>query len=172
MKKFVPSVSNLYDYWGGKRLSQLLALFVALAALGPTAAPAQSADHIVVMPADLKWADATAIPAGAKIAVIEGPLNEAVPYTIRVKFPANYKIPPHWHPSIEHVTVLSGTWNLGMGDKLDTEKTTALTPGSVAIIQPKTHHFVWTSEETEVQVHGVGPSGINYLDAADDPRKK
>jgi hypothetical protein len=55
--KFVPSVSNLYDYWGGKRLSQLLALFVALAALGPTAAPAQSADHIVVMPADLKWAE-------------------------------------------------------------------------------------------------------------------
>jgi hypothetical protein len=70
------------------------------------------------------------------------------------------------------VTVLSGTFNLGMGDKLDTEKTKALTPDSTAIIQPKTNHFVWTSEETVVQVHGVGPQVISYVNPEDDPRKK
>ena len=93
-------------------------------------------------------------------------------FTLRIKFPADYKLPAHWHPAIEHVTVISGTFNLGTGDKLDTEKTKALTPGSVAIIQPMTNHFAWTSEETVVQVHGVGPLDIHYVNPEDDPRKK
>ena len=88
------------------------------------------ADHIMVLPADLKWEDAKANPPGAKIAVIEGPPNEAVPFTFRVKFPADYKLPAHWHSVTDHVTVLSGTLNFGTGDKLDTTKTKALTPGS------------------------------------------
>lgn len=112
------------------------------------------------------------LPPGAKIAVIEGPLTEAVPFTFRLKFPADYKIPAHWHPAIEHVTVISGTFNLGTGDKLDAAKTKPLSAGSVAIMQPKTNHFGWTKEETIVQVHGVGPWGITYVNPADDPRKK
>jgi quercetin dioxygenase-like cupin family protein len=154
---------------------RLLTLALALAALGPIAAWAEDpshADHIVVLPDDLEWADAKANPPGAKIAVIEGPLNEAVPFTYRVKFPADYKLPAHSHPVLEHVTVLSGTLNFGTGDKFDTEKTKALTPGSTVIIQPKTKHFTWTSEETVVQVHGVGPQDIHYVNPADDPRKK
>jgi quercetin dioxygenase-like cupin family protein len=156
-------------------LIRLLTLALALAALGPTAAWAEDpshADHIMVLPADLKWEDAKAAPPGAKMAVIEGPLNEAVPFTFRVKFPANYKLPAHWHPSIEHVTVLSGTLNMGTGDKLDTTKTKALPPGSTAIMPAKTNHFVWTSEETVIQVHGVGPQDIIYVNPEDDPRKK
>jgi hypothetical protein len=81
-------------------LIRLSTLALAIAALGPTVA---FADHIMVMPADLKWADNTSLPPGAKIAVIEGPLNEGVPFTIRVKFPANYRIPAQeimW-PAIE-----------------------------------------------------------------------
>jgi quercetin dioxygenase-like cupin family protein len=104
--------------------------------------------------------------------VIEGPANEAVPFILRIKFPADYKVPAHWHPAIEHVTVISGTFNMGTGDKLDMEKTKALPPGSIAIMQPKTNHFAWTSEETVVQAHGVGPWVINYVNPADDPRKK
>ena len=154
----------------------ILSTFVlALGALGPTAAWAQDpshADHIMVVPADLKWADVPSLPAGAKIAVIEGPLKEAVPFTFRLKFPANYKLPAHWHPAIEHVTVISGTFNMGTGDKLEMQKTKALTPGSAAIMQPKTNHFAWTDNEAEVQVHGVGPWAINYVNPADDPRKK
>jgi len=156
-------------------LIRLLTLALALAALGSTAAWAQNpshTDHIMVVPADLKWADAPSLPAGAKVAVIEGPLNEAVPFTFRLKFPVNYKLPAHWHPAIEHATVISGTFNMGTGDKLDTQKTKALTPGSAAIMQQKTNHFAWTGEEAEVQVHGVGPWAINYVDPADDPRKK
>ena len=156
-------------------LIRLLTLALALAALGPTAAWAEDpshADHIMVLPADLEWADAKANPPGAKIAVIEGPPNKAVPFTFRVKFPADYKLPAHWHPVTDHVTVLSGTLNYGFGDKLDTEKTKALTPGSTVITPPKTNHFLWTSEETVVQVHGVGPMDIHYVNPEDDPRKK
>jgi hypothetical protein len=68
--------------------------------------------------------------------------------------------------------VISGTANMGIGDKLDQTKTKPLPVGSVAIMQPKTNHFLWTKEETIVQVHGVGPWAINYVNPADDPRKK
>jgi hypothetical protein len=128
--------------------------------------------HAFVTPSDLKWTDVPALPPGAKIAVIEGPLNEAVPFTFRIKLPADFKIPAHSHPAIEHVTVISGTFNIGMGDKLDPTKTQAIPAGGVAIMQPKMNHFAWTKEETILQVHGAGPWAVNYVDAADDPRKK
>jgi hypothetical protein len=99
-------------------------------------------------------------------------MDQATPFTFRVKLPADYKIPAHWHPAIAHVTVISRTFHMGIGDKLDPTKTKALSGGSVAIMQPKTNHFGWTKEETVVQVHGVGPWGITYVDPADDPRKK
>ena len=128
--------------------------------------------HTFVTPSDLKWTDVPALGAGAKIAVIEGPLNEAVSFTFRIKLPADFKVQAHSHPAVEHVTVISGTFNVGMGDKLDTTKTQALTVGSVAIMQSKMNHFAWTNEETIVQVHGVGPWAVNYVNPADDPRKK
>lgn len=154
--------------------SKLAALCVVVAAAGleTQAAWAASPAHLMVTPEELSWTDVASLPAGAKVAVIEGPLNEAVPFTFRLKLPANYKIPAHWHPAIEHVTVISGTFNMGVGDKLDPSKTKPLATGAVAIMQPKTNHFAWTKEETIVQVHGVGPWAINYVNPADDPRKK
>lgn len=133
---------------------------------------AEGPHHVMVTPDELSWTDVASLPPGARLAVIEGPLNEAVPITFRLKLPANYRIPAHWHPAIEHVTVLSGTFHMGGGDKLDTSKTRALTPGSMAIMPPGTRHFAWTREETIVQVHGVGPWAIHYVNPADDPRKK
>lgn len=152
----------------------LIALSVAVAGvgLGAPASWAESAHHVMVSPAELKWADVPSLPPGVKIAVIEGPLNEAVPITFRLKFPADYKLPAHWHPGIEHVTVMSGTFNMGTGDKFDAAKTNPLSAGSVAIMAPRTQHFAWTREEAIVQVHGMGPWGINYVNPADDPRKK
>jgi hypothetical protein len=132
----------------------------------------KASNHVMVEPNELKWADVPTLPPGAKVAVIEGPSNEAVPFMMRLKFPANYKVPAHWHPAIEHLTVLSGTFNMGIGDKLDMTKTKALPPGGVMIIQPKIPHFAWTKEEVMVQVHGVGPWGVIYVDPADDPRNK
>jgi quercetin dioxygenase-like cupin family protein len=129
-------------------------------------------DHLMVEPNDLKWDDLPTLPPGAKVALIEGPASEPVPFMMRLKFPADYKVPAHWHPAIEHLTVLSGIFNMGIGDKLDVTKTKALSPGGVMIIQPKIPHFAWTKEEVIVQVHGVGPWGVTYVDPADDPRKK
>jgi quercetin dioxygenase-like cupin family protein len=156
-------------------LIRLLTLALALAALGPTAAWAEDpshGDHIMVLPADLKWVDAGGIPPGAKFTEIKGPLNEAVPFIFRVKFPANYKIPAHWHSATEHVTVLSGTLNSGTGDKFDKEKTKALPAGTFEIMPAKTNHFAWTGEETVIQIHGVGPMDIHYVNPEDDPQKK
>ena len=132
----------------------------------------EAATHLMLTPAELNWADIPSLPPGAKVAVLEGPLSEAKPFTVRIKLPADYSVPAHWHPAIEHVTVISGTFNMGTGDRLDKAKTRPLPVGSVAIMQPKTNHFAWTKEETIIQIHGVGPWGINYVKAADDPRKK
>lgn len=147
-------------------------LVVVSAGLGVPMSWGQHGAHTMVTPTDLKWADVPSLPPGAKIAVIEGPMNEAVPFTVRIKFPANYNLPAHWHPAVERVTVLSGTFNMGVGDQLDARKATALAPGSIAIMQPRTHHFAWTEDETVVQLNGVGPWGITYVNPADDPRKK
>ena len=136
----------------------------------PPALAQHKSEHVMFAPSELTWVDLPSLP-GVKIAVIEGPLTEAVPIMFRLKFPANYKVPPHWHPGIEHVTVISGTLNMGIGDDFDQTKTHALTPGSIAIMQPRTHHFVWTSEETIGQVHSVGPWSVTYVNPADDPKQ-
>lgn len=131
------------------------------------------AGHTIVKGDAVHWVDGPpSLPKGAKIAIIEGPLDQAVPFTMRIKLPPNYHIPPHSHPAIEHVTVIAGSFHLGMGDKADKAKATALPMGSLAIMQPKTTHFGYTEVETVVQVHGVGPWAVNYVNPADDPRKK
>ena len=128
--------------------------------------------HTMLTSSELQWTDAVGLPPGTKVAVIEGPMSEAVPFTVRIKFPAGTKVPPHWHPAIEHVTVISGVFKAGLGDKLDESKTRALPVGSIAIMQPKTTHFGMFDEETILQVHGFGPWQIDYINPADDPRKK
>lgn len=128
------------------------------------------ADHVMLDPAALTWADAPSLPPGAQIAVIEGRLDQPVPFTLRVRFPADYQLAAHRHPAVEHTTVLSGTVNMGVGDTLDKATTTAMSTGSIMIMQPGTSHFLWTAEEAIVQVHGVGPFGITYVNPADDPR--
>ena len=151
----------------------LLSTIVALTFLVmPSTWAGEHSGHVMVTPADLQWADIPSLPGGAKIAVIEGPITEAVPFTFRVKFPADFKVAPHWHPAIERVTVLSGTLHSGTGDMFDQAKTKALPVGSISIMEPKMNHFAWTGEETIVQLSGMGTWGITYVNPADDPRKK
>jgi quercetin dioxygenase-like cupin family protein len=146
-------------------------LAIGIGALAATFAFGQHSEaHRVVMPGELKWADVPSLPPGAKIAVIEGPMNEEVPFTIRLKLPKGYAIPPHSHPAIERVTVISGTFHMGVGNKLDRQKTHALPAGAIGIIQPGAAHYAWTEEETVVQLNGNGPWGVNYVDPTDDPR--
>jgi quercetin dioxygenase-like cupin family protein len=146
--------------------------FLFLACLAAGAASAQHGAHRIVTPGELKWEDAASLPPGAKIAVIEGRMNAEGPITARVKLPANYRIPPHFHATVERVTVLSGTVNIGMGDRFDPGKTTAMKPGTVLIMPAKTHHFAWTAEEAIFQLNVTGPWTVTYLNPADDPRNK
>ncbi len=147
-------------------------LVMGIGALAATFALGQHSEaHRVVMPGELKWVDVPSLPPGAKLAVIEGPMNEAVPFTVRLKFPKGYAIPAHSHPAIERVTVLSGTFYMGVGDHLDRQKTHALPAGAIGIMQPGAAHYAWTEDEAIVQLNGTGPWGINYVDPKDDPRK-
>ena len=132
---------------------------------------AQHGSHTIVTPNDLKWEDVATLP-GAKIAVIEGKMNETGPITARVRLPANFRLPPHYHPGFERVTVLSGTVNIGMGDKFDMKKTTAMGPGTVLLMPAKMHHFAWTREETIFQLNVTGPWNVTFVNPADDPRNK
>ena len=147
---------------------------LASAAFGaiPQAYAQQAGAHSMVTPGQLQWKDVPALGPGVKSALIEGPMNEAVPFIVRLKFPAGAKVPAHWHPNVEHVTVMSGTFNIGVGDVFDESKTTAIPAGSVTIMQPKTTHFAFFKEETILQVHGVGPWEVVYVNPADDPRNK
>ena len=149
-----------------------LAMASWLAGALPAGAQHAGPGHVMVSPGELRWAGIPSLPPGAEIAVIEGPMNQAVPFTARLRFPADYRIPPHTHSAIEHVTVLSGTFNMGAGGRFDRSGTTALSAGGTAIMQAGTPHFAWTGEETVVQLHGVGPWNVDYVNAADDPRRQ
>lgn len=148
-------------------------LAIALFALAsPASTWAQHQHHQSVKSADLKWSAVPSLPKGAQISVIEGPMNQAVPFTVRLKFPGNYQIPPHTHPAVERVTVLSGVFHMGMGTKFDRAGTDAVRAGDIMIMQPGTAHYAWTEGETVVQLHGTGPWGITYVNASDDPRNQ
>lgn len=151
-----------------------IALGVALgAALQASAQPSYSGHSpMMTLPEQLVWRDAPAVGPGAKIAVIEGPLDKSAPFTFRLKMPPNMKVAPHTHPAYERVTVLSGTFHFAHGESFDAAKTVALTPGSVAIMPPGAPMFGFTREETVIQLHGTGPWGLKYLDPAEDPRSK
>ena len=130
------------------------------------------ADGSVVTADGIKWGAAPPVlPKGAQFAVVAGDPSKDGPYVVRLKMPANYRIPAHNHPTAENVTVLSGNFHLGMGDKLDPAKGQELTAGGFAEAPPRMNHFAWTTTETVVQVHGQGPFAITYVNASDDPSK-
>lgn len=147
-------------------------LIVVLFLLGGSMAIAQSG-HVMLGPDEIKWVEGpAALPRGAMVAVIEGKPSEPGPFTMRLKFPAGFKVPAHSHPAIEHLTVLSGTIHFGMGDKFDAAKLAPMRVGSFIVMPVGTTHFVETKEETVVQVHGVGPWGVKYVNPEDDPSRK
>ena len=128
----------------------------------------------VVKPDGLTWKDNPNIPKGGQVAVLVGDPTKAGEVIVqRVKLPANYKVPPHTHPYAETVTVISGSVGFGMGEKFDSTKGEMVKAGAL-FAQPAKHaHYVWTGKEGAiVQVQFVGPGGIDYINPADDPRKK
>ena len=128
------------------------------------------APQVIAAANTLKWGDAPPVlPKGAKMAVVAGDPGKAEMFALRLQLPAGYKIAPHWHPTDEHVTVLSGTFGLGMGDKFDQVQN--LPQGGYAVLPATMHHYASAVTATTVQVDGMGPFVINYVNAADDPSK-
>jgi|SRR5205085_1491173 len=110
---------------------------------------------------------------GARLAVLEGdPIASSGDYTVRLKMPDGYRIAPHWHPLRENVTVISGTFKVGMGDQFDTKKMAAFTAGSFAFLDPDMHHYAMACGEVVVQVHGQSPLQFNYVNPDDDPSRR
>ena len=133
-------------------------------------AAAPAAKMEMAVPDDMKWGDAPPIfAAGSKIAVLEGNPFGTGYYTIAFKMPDGYKIMPHWHPKTERVTVISGEFHAGMGDKMDESAAKTFPPGGFASIPPLMHHFAFTKGETVVQVSGPAPFKLIYVNPADDP---
>lgn len=147
---------------------------MALALLSVSASASFADDMKMPMNAkDIKWGPApAALPKGAEATIMSGDPSKDGPYVLRLKMPAGYKIPAHNHPTTEYLTVLSGNFHLGMGDKLDQTKGMELTGGGYGEAPAKMNHYAWASSPTVVQVYGQGPFAITYVSAADDPKNK
>jgi quercetin dioxygenase-like cupin family protein len=143
-----------------------------LAASIPMYAIALDEHHAAVQTDGLKWAAPAAYGQGAQIAVVKGDPTKEGMYVVRLKVPAGFKISPHTHPNDENVTVLSGSFNIGTGEKLDEKKGTLVKAGGYSYVPKGMPHYAWFTEETTLQLHGLGPQGITYVNSADDPRKK
>jgi quercetin dioxygenase-like cupin family protein len=126
-----------------------------------------------VQPNEIKWSPVPSVlPAGGQMAVLSGDPAGTGLVTLRLKMPPGYQIPPHWHPTDEHVTVISGTLALGMGDTLDREHSKILRAGGYAVAPASMHHFAWTKTGGIVEINLIGPFAITYVNTGDDPTHK
>ena len=140
--------------------------------------PAYSDDHPAegfrLYPAkEIQWKDGPpSLPKGAQIAILEGDPAKDGPFVFRVKLPDGYRIAVHTHPKTERVTVISGTFHIGIGDKFDEKATKSMQAGTYGSWEGGMKHFAWAEGEMVVQLHGTGPWSIQYADPKDDPRQK
>jgi len=142
-----------------------------IATTGTLMAQDHKAGH-AMKPDQLQWGAAPPVlPKGAQLAVLSGDPGKAGPFTIRLKVPAGYKIPAHSHPTAERVTVISGDFHFGMGDKLDEAKAEKLGSGGFVDLPAQMNHFAFMSSPTVVQIDSEGPFVITYANPADDPSK-
>jgi len=148
-------------------------LFALVIASGTVAAQDATTPHSFVSPKDVKWGDPPPVFAkGMKFTVVSGDPSKEGLYVVRIKMPSGYKIMPHWHPTDEHVTVLSGTFALGMGDNFDAKTMTKLPAGGYALLPANMRHYAMATSEATVQVHGMGPFALTYVHPEDDPSKQ
>lgn len=151
----------------------LLASAVVAAAGLASVAASEMGDHKMLTPQEVKWAPGPAsLPAGAEAAVLYGDPTKEGLFAMRLKLPKGYRIAPHTHPKPEIVTVISGVFKLGLGEKADDSKAKAMPAGSFLALSPGTAHFAAAEEEAVVQLNSTGPWALNYIDPKDDPRAK
>jgi hypothetical protein len=151
-----------------KKLAICIFLLTVAAAFGQSEKPQNA-----FTPSQVKFGPAPPfLPPGAQLAVLEGdPMASSGDYTIRLKMPAGYKIAPHTHPLRENVTVISGALKVGMGDKFDAAQMMSFPAGSFAYLDPDMHHYAMASGPTVIQIHGMSPVKVNYIDPTYDPSK-
>ena len=127
----------------------------------------------VIRSEDVRWAAFPAFPAGARLAVLVGDPTQSGPYLIRVHLSNGVRMLPHRHAEDRIYTVVSGVFYIGLGEQFDGDKVKAYPPGSVIVLPGDTPHFHWAkSGEYVTQVTAIGPLGLEYIDAKDDPRRK
>lgn len=145
-----------------RRATAFAALLLALPAFADSLPPGT----IQLMPGEITWSAASpAMPAGTQIAVLEGDPKAKRWFTIRLKVPAGAVIPPHWHPRDERVTILSGAVAVGFGERVDPAAVARFGPGGFYVNPANSRHYVLFAEESVVQVTGVGPWEVHFLDA-------
>jgi quercetin dioxygenase-like cupin family protein len=146
---------------------------VVAAATAFAAVAKASEDHKILRAEEIKWSPAPpSIPPGAQAAVLYGNPGKEGMFALRLKLPNGYAIPPHTHPQPEIVTVISGTFRLGMGEEADRSKTQALPAGSFFAFPPGMAHFAYAEGETVLQLNSTGPWSLKYVDPKDDPRNR
>ncbi len=164
-----------------KKLQLLFASFIITLCFQSIKAQAHTAQkeihgtekHIMLNEGNLEWkAGPASLPPGAQMAMLEGDLTKPAAFTLRLKLPGNYKIGPHFHPAIEHVTVVKGNFHMGTGKDFNKSTATRIMKGGFTTMPIGQVHYAFTGGETIIQLHGVGPWGITYVSEADDPRKK
>lgn len=137
---------------------------------GAAAADTGTEHHVLSSAGAVKWGPAPPVLSpGAQFAVVDGDPAAKGLVTVRIKMPAGYQIAPHWHPTDEHITVLSGSFSFGMGDTLDMEHGKTLKAGGYAVAPATMHHYAWTKTGAVIQVHMNGPFALTYVNPAEDP---
>ncbi len=163
-----------------KKNNLLLSVVLGIAALVVAAEEAKTddkpqqtspAEHRMLNPSDLTWGDMPpGLPAGAKMAVLSGNPGVSGPFTVRMNAPAGYTIAPHTHPTTERITVISGSFRVGMGNTLNEASMKELGPGGYVVLPSGMAHFAKTTTDSIIQIDSEGPFQINYVNPADDPR--
>jgi quercetin dioxygenase-like cupin family protein len=142
------------------------------AAMLPALPTAAADEHRLIAPQDIRWLPAPpSLPKGAEMAVLFGDPSKEGLFAMRLKLPNGYQIPPHSHPKSEVVTVISGTFRVGMGDTADPGKAQALPAGGVFTVSPGMAHYAGADGDTVVQLNSTGPWSITYVNPKDDPRQ-
>ena len=152
-------------------MKTFLALFALAAAAAAGVRTAAVQDVTVVKPGDVKWVDAKGHPKGVQSCLIHGdPTKEA--FVLMLKAPAGTVYPPHLHSADEVVTIVSGAFMIGEGEKIDEAKGTTVEAGGYFSLKAKTPHWGKVVKDVVAVRYGNGKADIMYCNPADDPSKK
>jgi mannose-6-phosphate isomerase-like protein (cupin superfamily) len=162
----------------GAHCARMLRLFALPLALAVPFSAAQAVHPADVQPTTIsadavRWAPAPpSLPAGAQAVALYGSPSKEGPFVLRLKFPAGFTVPPHRHSKDEFVTVISGRFALSVGEQIDAALLKPLPPGSFIHLPAGTPHYARAEVETVVQINGMGPFDVKYVNPKDDPRSQ